>query len=104
MRSLSITDSNFTNQREVVKEERRMRVDNQPYMRQVTQRGSMQGQELKTDLAYAGGRVKGSAMTPSQQGIKTIAIERLSRRAPWTTMQSRRSYPRSDGRPTRNSS
>ncbi len=31
MRSLSITDSNFTNQREVVKEERRMRVDNQPY-------------------------------------------------------------------------
>ncbi|MGI9078503.1 MAG: M16 family metallopeptidase [Gemmatimonadaceae bacterium] len=33
MRSLSITDSNFTNQREVVKEERRMRVDNQPYTR-----------------------------------------------------------------------
>jgi zinc protease len=31
MRSLSITDSNFTNQREAVKEERRLRVDNQPY-------------------------------------------------------------------------
>ncbi|MEO8200606.1 MAG: pitrilysin family protein [Gemmatimonadota bacterium] len=31
MRSLAITDSNFTNQRETVKEERRLRVDNQPY-------------------------------------------------------------------------
>lgn len=31
MRSLAITDSNFTNQREAVKEERRLRVDNQPY-------------------------------------------------------------------------
>ncbi len=31
MRSLAITDSNFANQREAVKEERRLRVDNQPY-------------------------------------------------------------------------
>jgi len=31
MRSLAITDENFENQRETVKEERRMRVDNQPY-------------------------------------------------------------------------
>jgi zinc protease len=31
MRSLAITDSNFHNQRETVKEERRLRVDNQPY-------------------------------------------------------------------------
>lgn len=31
MRSLAITDSSFTNQREAVKEERRLRVDNQPY-------------------------------------------------------------------------
>ncbi len=31
MRSLAITDSNFSNQREAVKEERRLRVDNQPY-------------------------------------------------------------------------
>jgi predicted Zn-dependent peptidase len=31
MRSLAITDSNFINQREAVKEERRLRVDNQPY-------------------------------------------------------------------------
>jgi predicted Zn-dependent peptidase len=31
MRSLAVTDSNFTNQRETVKEERRLRVDNQPY-------------------------------------------------------------------------
>jgi predicted Zn-dependent peptidase len=31
MRSLAITDANFENQRETVKEERRLRVDNQPY-------------------------------------------------------------------------
>jgi zinc protease len=31
MRSLAVTDSNFHNQRETVKEERRLRVDNQPY-------------------------------------------------------------------------
>ena len=33
MRSLAVTDSNFHNQREAVKEERRLRVDNQPYTR-----------------------------------------------------------------------
>src|SRR3989442_4464333 len=31
VRSLAITDENFHNQRETVKEERRLRVDNQPY-------------------------------------------------------------------------
>src|SRR5512134_83791 len=31
MRSLAITDENLENQRETVKEERRLRVDNQPY-------------------------------------------------------------------------
>src|ERR1043166_3545204 len=31
MRSLAVNDSNFSNQREAVKEERRLRVDNQPY-------------------------------------------------------------------------
>jgi predicted Zn-dependent peptidase len=31
MRSLAVTDTNFHNQREAVKEERRLRVDNQPY-------------------------------------------------------------------------
>jgi predicted Zn-dependent peptidase len=36
MRSLAITDSNFHNQREAVKEERRLRVDNQPYARAFT--------------------------------------------------------------------
>jgi zinc protease len=33
MRSLAITQDNFENQRETVKEERRLRVDNQPYAR-----------------------------------------------------------------------
>jgi predicted Zn-dependent peptidase len=32
MRSLDISEENFENQREVVKEERRLRIDNQPYM------------------------------------------------------------------------
>ena len=36
MRSLAITDSTFHNQREAVKEERRLRVDNQPYARAFT--------------------------------------------------------------------
>jgi zinc protease len=36
MRSLAITDDNFENQRETVKEERRLRVDNQPYGRAFT--------------------------------------------------------------------
>lgn len=36
MRSLAITDENFENQRETVKEERRLRVDNQPYGRAFT--------------------------------------------------------------------
>jgi zinc protease len=31
MRSLNVNESNFTSEREVVKEERRMRIDNQPY-------------------------------------------------------------------------
>jgi predicted Zn-dependent peptidase len=33
MRSLAVTDTNFDNQREAVKEERRLRVDNPPYTR-----------------------------------------------------------------------
>jgi len=36
MRTLSITPENFENQRQVVKEERRLRVDNQPYGRAFT--------------------------------------------------------------------
>ncbi len=35
MRSLAVTDTNFDNQREAVKEERRLRVDNQPYLRAI---------------------------------------------------------------------
>jgi predicted Zn-dependent peptidase len=45
MRSLKVTKENFENQRATVKEERRLRIDNQPYMRAVY--------ELKDDLAYA---------------------------------------------------
>ena len=32
MRSLAITDENLTNQKEAVKQERRLRMDNQPYV------------------------------------------------------------------------
>jgi hypothetical protein len=36
---------------------------------------SMQGQQLKTDIAFAGGKAKGSAQTMSQQGPKTVTID-----------------------------
>lgn len=44
MRSLRITQENFENQRSTVKEERRLRIDNQPYMRVLY--------ELKDEVAY----------------------------------------------------
>lgn len=44
MRSLNLSEENFNNQRDTVKEERRMRVDNQPYMQVLF--------ELKDELAY----------------------------------------------------
>ncbi|RQV92290.1 MAG: insulinase family protein [Calditrichaeota bacterium] len=44
MRSLKVTQENFENQRDTVKEERRLRIDNQPYMRAVF--------ELKDEVAH----------------------------------------------------
>lgn len=44
MRSLNLTEENFNNQRDTVKEERRLRVDNQPYMQVLF--------EMKDELAY----------------------------------------------------
>jgi zinc protease len=44
MRSLSVNLENFENQRSTVKEERRLRIDNQPYMRVLY--------ELKDEVAY----------------------------------------------------
>ncbi|MFZ0389925.1 MAG: pitrilysin family protein [Calditrichia bacterium] len=44
MRSLNLSQETFENQRDTVKEERRMRVDNQPYMRILY--------EMKDELAY----------------------------------------------------
>jgi predicted Zn-dependent peptidase len=44
MRSLKVNQENFENQRSTVKEERRLRVDNQPYMRILY--------ELKDEVAY----------------------------------------------------
>ncbi len=41
----------------------------------VAQTGQMQGQATKIDLAYAGGRVKGSATTPSATGPKSITVD-----------------------------
>jgi hypothetical protein len=39
------------------------------------QGASMQGQQTKTDVAFAGGKAKGSAQTPSQTGPQTKAID-----------------------------
>jgi len=47
-------------------------------------RGKVQGQDLAVDVAYANGRAKGTGMTPSAAGMKTVTTRR-SRRARWTT-------------------
>jgi predicted Zn-dependent peptidase len=52
MRSLAITQENFENQRETVKEERRLRVDNQPYARAFTD-GLTMPYDSTTCFAYA---------------------------------------------------
>ena len=52
MRSLAVTDENFENQRETVKEERRLGVDNQPYARAFTD-GLTQPFDSTTCFAYA---------------------------------------------------
>ncbi len=52
MRSLAVTDENFENQRETVKEERRLGVDNQPYARAFTD-GLTQPFDSTACFAYA---------------------------------------------------
>ncbi|HWO89330.1 MAG TPA: pitrilysin family protein, partial [Gemmatimonadales bacterium] len=52
MRSLAVTDSNFENQRQAVKEERRLRIDNQPYVRYVIE-GFTLPFDSTTCFAYA---------------------------------------------------
>jgi predicted Zn-dependent peptidase len=52
MRSLAITDANFENQRETVKEERRLRVDNQPYGKAFTD-GLTRPYDSTSCFAYA---------------------------------------------------
>jgi len=54
MRSLNLTQENFENQQATVKEERRLRIDNQPYMRVLY--------ELKDELAYSNYAYKHSVM------------------------------------------
>lgn len=45
-------------------------------MRAVSQSGRAQGMEMKIDVAYAGGRAKGSATTPQPTGgVKTIDVD-----------------------------
>lgn len=44
-------------------------------MSAVRQAGRMQGQETKIDATYAAGRVKGSATTPSPQGLKSVTFD-----------------------------
>ncbi len=41
----------------------------------LAQSTSMQGQSLKTDIVFANGRAKGSAMTAAQTGPKTTAVD-----------------------------
>jgi hypothetical protein len=37
--------------------------------------GTVQGQPIKTDVTFAGGRATGSATAPSKEGIKTTAVD-----------------------------
>ena len=46
-------------------------------MRMVSQRGMARGQEMKIDVTYADGRAKGSATTPQQAGMQTIAVDAI---------------------------
>ena len=39
------------------------------------QDGTIQGQAMKVDVAYAGGRARGSATMPSQQGMRSITVD-----------------------------
>ncbi|MDB4890356.1 MAG: putative zinc protease, partial [Gemmatimonadetes bacterium] len=43
--------------------------------RTVKAEGKVQGQELKIDLAYANGRVKGMSITPTPTGPKTVNVD-----------------------------
>ncbi len=43
--------------------------------RSLVQTGSMQGQQLKTDITFAGGRAKGTSMTAAQTGPKTTTVD-----------------------------
>lgn len=44
-------------------------------MRSTRQTGKMQGQEMKIDVAYTPGRAKGSATTPTPQGMKSVTFD-----------------------------
>ncbi len=46
-------------------------------MQHVVQSGTMQGQKMSIDVAFAGGRAKGSATTPGPQGMKTVNIDQV---------------------------
>ena len=44
-------------------------------MRSVKQTGSVQGQQTSIDATYGGGRVKGSATTPTPAGLKSVTFD-----------------------------
>lgn len=50
-------------------------LDRRATLHQVTQRGTVQGQALNTDLVFDGGRVKGTAAVPSAMGIQTVSVD-----------------------------
>lgn len=70
MRSLKVTRENFENQRDTVKEERRMRVDNQPYMRVLY--------EMKDEVAYTNFAYRHSVIG-SMEDLDTATLEDVRR-------------------------
>jgi len=70
MRSLNLTMENFENQRDTVKEERRMRVDNQPYMRVLY--------EMKDEVAYTNFAYRHSVIG-SMEDLDNASLEDVRR-------------------------
>lgn len=64
-----------TNIGPVIQQHTEVTFSNDLVMSAVTQRGKQQGQDMKIDVSYAGGRAKGSAVTPQQKGMKTVQVD-----------------------------
>ncbi len=59
----------------MVQQRTTLRTDARLAPRALQQQGKVQGQDTKTDVTFADGRAKGSAVAPGAQGIKQVAVD-----------------------------